>query len=159
MGQKMEITDPTWLATFQHRIKQDSECWLWTKGQSTDGYGRVTYLGQTHNAHKLSYELIHGIVPHGTMVMHDCDIRLCVRPKHLLLGSRGDNNTDRMLKGRNANRQGENNTDVKLTEQQVLEIRRQHALGLFTLRMLAQDYKVSSATIRLIVRRKRWLHI
>lgn len=54
---------------------------------------------------------------------------------------------------------GENNPDSRLTNQQALEIRDLYSTGKYFQRVLAGMFKVSSATISSIVRRKTWTHI
>jgi hypothetical protein len=51
-------------------------------------------------AHRMAWELTYGEIPAGLVVMHSCDVRHCVNPGHLQLGTRKDNNQDRVMKGR-----------------------------------------------------------
>ncbi len=54
---------------------------------------------------------------------------------------------------------GEGNGRAKLTEEQVLEIRRRYAEGSVSLIVLAEDYPVEFGTIHRIVTRQLWKHI
>ena len=56
--------------------------------------------GTVHQAHRVTWEWVHGPVPRGLCVLHKCDTPPCVRPAHLFLGTRGDNNADMAAKGR-----------------------------------------------------------
>lgn len=82
------------------------DCWLWTASKDPDGYGRFqvpTPNGQRHiRAHVWSYQHFKGPVPPGQVVMHSCDVRHCVNPAHLSLGTPRDNNDDKIAKGRQA---------------------------------------------------------
>ncbi len=52
-------------------------------------------------AHRLAWIYTHGPIADGLHVLHKCDVRLCVRPGHLFLGTEADNMADRDAKGRN----------------------------------------------------------
>ena len=63
-----------------------------------DGYGTSRWYGVTVGAHVAAWERAHGPIPVGLFVCHRCDVRNCIRPEHLFLGSAADNNADRTLK-------------------------------------------------------------
>lgn len=79
-------------------------CWLWTGSKSSHGYGQLFSMVGGHRAvlhtHRISWELHNGPIPDGLWVLHRCDVRPCVRPDHLFLGTRQDNTDDMMAKGR-----------------------------------------------------------
>jgi hypothetical protein len=78
-----------------------SGCWLWTGARFKTGYGGLRAdNGRTVRAHRFSYELRRGPIPPGLDVMHACDVRLCVNPAHLSIGTRLDNMRDAVAKGR-----------------------------------------------------------
>lgn len=82
-----------------------NECWQWTGGKFTRGYGGFSYdhgEGQTKPgyAHRFSYIHHHGPLGPDDVVMHTCDNVGCVNPAHLKKGGQGDNIKDAVRKGR-----------------------------------------------------------
>lgn len=81
----------------------NSGCWLWTSSFHQDGYGIMRDNGRMRLAHRISWELHNGAIPHGMCVCHKCDVRCCVNPDHMFLGSLRDNAIDMARKGRVGN--------------------------------------------------------
>lgn len=76
-------------------------CWVWTAGCFKEGYGKMRWGGRATHAHRLSWMMHNGPIPvDKPCVLHHCDNPPCVRPDHLWLGSRTDNNVDMYAKGR-----------------------------------------------------------
>jgi hypothetical protein len=84
---------------FWAKVRTSKGCWEWT-ACTRNGYGRLGLNGGVADAHRLSWEMHYGQIPNGLCVLHHCDNRLCVRPDHLFLGTRGDNIADMDAKGR-----------------------------------------------------------
>lgn len=81
-------------------VKKTETCWLWTGAKTISGYGCMRVNGENIVAHRVSWEILNGDIPNGLCVLHKCDVRPCIRPDHLFLGTRGDNARDAMSKGR-----------------------------------------------------------
>lgn len=79
---------------------QPDGCRLWTAVRGGHGYGRFRGPdGRTHLAHRFAYELTYEPIPAGLVVRHVCDVKACVEPTHLTLGTHSDNARDSVDRG------------------------------------------------------------
>lgn len=92
---------------FWSYVEKTDTCWNWTGCKHEFGYGKIRMRGMTEKTHRFSYRLHFGDIADGMCVCHRCDNPACVRPDHLFLGTRGDNNRDMYAKGRNNNPTGD----------------------------------------------------
>ena len=132
-------------------------CWHWLGSLDVNGYGRFGVHPDQHGrdrAHRVAYREAFGPIPKGMCVLHSCDVRGCVNPAHLRLGSNADNVRDKMERGRFVPMRGEANGNAKLTDAQVEEIRAKWIPHKVTQKMLAVQYGVTLEMISLILRRK-----
>lgn len=130
----------------------ESGCWLWLRGLNTTGYGVIKVGGRDEKAHRASWEIYKGPIPRGSKVLHRCDVRSCVNPAHLFLGSQADNVRDMMAKGRGSDSKGERNANSKITAAQASEIRN----STLTLRELAEIYPIKKSMLSNIKQGKNW---
>ena len=91
------------------KVKIVDGCWIWQGYKIKNGYGRTTRNYKQILAHRLSYQLNIGDIPEGLCVCHTCDVRACINPDHLFLGTIKDNNQDKINKGRAKNPTAEQN--------------------------------------------------
>jgi hypothetical protein len=112
-----------------------------------------------HAAHRASWVFFRGEVPAGMKVLHRCDVRNCVNPDHLFLGTQAENVADMIAKGRQKfaePRYGERNPIARLTAKQVSEIREEYARCKTPMSALASRYGVATMTICRAINRKTW---
>lgn len=139
-------------------ITEPDACWEWRGNRTWGGYGMFKLQGRDQGAHRAAWILTVGEIPegdgyHGICVLHVCDNRACVNPRHLLLGTHQDNMDDREQKSR-GNRP-KKATNLKLTEADVLEIRRLAADGARQVD-IAKRFAIDRGRVSKIVNRKMW---
>lgn len=105
---------------------------------NNSGYCSVRVNGKKMGAHRHAYIKAYGEIPKNLHVMHICDNRKCINPKHLKLGTRSDNMRDCVNKGRHFS------PAKKLNKEQQLYILKSDK----TSTELALELPVTSRTIR-----------
>jgi len=89
----MKTLEERFLEKVEKGSKPD-DCWLWM-GATLEGYGIMRDVGrQMLKAHRFSYELHKGPIPKGLYVIHSCDVRRCVNPNHIRVGTAWENIQD-----------------------------------------------------------------
>lgn len=141
----------------QFETVPESGCWIWTSYNRRDNYGNFKIGNKTFLAHRVSYELYIGIIPHGMDVLHRCDIPSCVNPYHFFLGTQIDNVRDCWKKGRGfvPAVRGERQAHAKLKEKDIIKIRQDSRPQ----SQIAKDYGVSQSVIGDVKRLVTWKHI
>ena len=114
----------------------ENDCWNWTANLCRGGYGSVWNRKTNRNiaAHKFSYELHYGQIIKGNHIIHSCDNKACVNPKHLSQGTPKQNTNEAIERGLRPAcaipiAYGEDNPKSKLTLEQVRFIRANPQLG------------------------------
>lgn len=169
---------------FWSKVDQTAEgCWLWQGTMLQQGYGCFKIAGKMYKAHRVAYLYAVNSIPEGLVLCHSCDVRHCVRPGHLFVGTHQDNSNDAVSKGRQAKgerhgsrlhpekvtrgdkhwshlhpeqKRGELNGRAILNRKQVEEIRARYAAGSVSQLVLSDEYHVAQTTISAIVRGLRW---
>lgn len=160
---------------FRFVEKQHDGCWIWTGTKNGAGYGTIGLGTKAQGkgfAHRVSWLIHFGPIPIGLLVCHHCDVKLCVNPSHLFLGTYQDNVDDMIAKGRNPKGEswgtparfeqqafGERHGMSKLSEEQVRQIISEFQNGAITKAELAAKHGVCRATIRNVLSGKNWSHV
>ena len=178
----MPVADRFW-----SKVRKTDSCWLWTANILQSGYGMFALTKtQMRRAHRYAWELTKGPIPPGLFVCHACDVKACVNPAHLFLGTAKDNTQDASRKGRLAigdahwTRQhpervtrgadhptrrdpalvmrGARHGNAVLTETMVRDIRARHATGEQQL-AIARSLSISAGAVAHVVHRRSWQHV
>jgi hypothetical protein len=156
---------------FMAKVEKTPTCWLWKGAKGGSGYGQFWNGERTITAHHF---LLPEPVPVGCEACHKCDVKLCVNPDHIFIGTRSDNMRDMVQKKRHNPeakaagcramhkvrrlRLGSQNHEAVLNEETVAMIRslpRRRGLGA----VLARQYRVSESLVSGILSGKRWKHV
>ena len=151
---QMKISVAERLAKYSTR-NQGTGCLEWHGYKDVYGYGillvSIDGVKKNKKAHRLSYEQTFGDIGEGKFVCHKCDVRNCIEPSHLFVGSAADNNEDMMRKGRfklgGKPHYGEKNPKAKLTKQQVDGIKVLFKYGI-SKRSIANSLYLNATTIK-----------
>lgn len=130
------------------------ECILWPYNRVGLGYGRIHINDTPFLVHRLACEIVHGQPPLFQQAAHSCGAHSCINWHHVRWATRIENSDDKVLQSR-TNR-GERSSTVKLTREQVIEMR-----GIWDRREMTQvdlgkKYGVATATAGAICRRQIW---
>jgi hypothetical protein len=157
LGVRLGRCDPSRLITspeqFMERVEFDpfGGCWLWARHKSQSEYGATMIRGKHVLAHRLSWEIHRGPIPGGMFVCHKCDVRMCVNPDHLFLGTHAENMADMIAKGRRR-------TVAKITEADARRVLSLLRSGVGPTEA-ARRVGVTASTARNIAYGNSWKHI
>lgn len=152
-------SDISW---FFENVKKTESCWLWTRAKDSQGYGRIELSGKKNKdgasykkVHRFSWEYHFGPIEDNKHVLHKCDVRTCVNPDHLFLGTNDDNVRDRNQKNRQATA-GKHGA-AKLTMEKAEKIRELYTSEKYSTRSLGIMFGVAHTQIAKIIRGTRWV--
>jgi Mor family transcriptional regulator len=137
---------------FWKYVEKTDGCWLWKGATEGVTYGRIYDATRKEKvlAHRVSWEIHHGVIPEGQNVLHRCDNPACVNPEHLFLGTHVDNAQDMVSKFRGH--------CVFKNKDTVVEILDLHSHG-HSGRSLAKMFGVSVDTIYRILHGRSYGHV
>lgn len=122
-----------------------SGCWEILGATNNSGYVNLSISGKVTPAHRLAYEAWVGDIPQGHVVRHKCDVRRCVNPEHLEVGTYQDNSNDTVSRGRTL--RGDAHPSTKISDSQVVWLKSEYATGKFTQAELANTLGVTRAAV------------
>lgn len=129
-------------------------CWEWTELRCNRGYGMVRIAQKWFRAHRMAMHVFKDFdLKSKLLVCHTCDNPPCVNPAHLFIGTPKDNARDAVRKGRWVNNAGERHPQLKLSTDDLWEIKRLYDSG-SKQRELAKMYNVSQQHVSKIINSK-----
>jgi hypothetical protein len=141
-------------------VRGSNDCWEWQGIRFPNGYGCIVIKNHKRAlTHRVSYELLHGPIPEGMLILHSCDNPPCCNPAHLRVGTTRDNIADSKGRGRANRARGVDAGQVKLTEADVKSIRSAYTPGIITMQAIAAQYGVSYSAVHGVISRATWKHI
>lgn len=148
---------------FWSKVCKTEKCWNWKPTPIKRGYGlfRIIENKQEYyiRAHRAAWILQHcREIPLGFLICHHCDNQICVNPKHLFLGTPKDNSIDMVRKGRAAHQFRSQHGQSKLTEADVVMIKKRINNGERPT-AIAKDFPVGRRMINFIREGRNWNHV
>lgn len=154
------LNRPKVVARFWRKVdvQGPDDCWLWTGATWDNGYGKMYLPGPVpFGAHRASWMIANQAnQPEGLHVCHECDVKPCVNPSHLYLGTPFDNSQDAVERHLVAH--GSRQGSAKLTEADIPVIRVLHAQGVSQVE-IAGRFGVSQGTIWQITTGRYWRRV
>lgn len=140
-----------------------SGCWIWMGPVNGDGYAFLVDPTKPFcrespfriGIHRLVCETVHGHMPDDYDARHQCHIKTCVCPDHLLPGTRSDNLNDSVRDGHWTFTRGMKNGRARLTPEMCGEIRMLRDGGA-TNASLAERFGVGTSTISRVTTGHHW---
>jgi hypothetical protein len=150
------------LLTHMVDVRGDHECWPYT-GKSL-ARGRPQLRKRNAPWPRLHMPLARAILIYrlgrdltaDEVAGHSCDNPLCCNPDHLFLTDHAGNMADMVSKRRST--AGQDNPKAILTDEQVIQARREHAAGV-SQKELCERYGVAKGTMSGIINRKTYRHL
>jgi len=141
---------------FWARVTKGRDCWLWSGGVKTSGYGNARFCGRMWIASRLAWVLANAeYIPPGMCVLHSCDTPLCCNPKHLSLGTHRDNMRDMVSRGRGVPNAGESHGRCRYSDAFVSRVVAHHKSSGESISATARKWNLCGVTVGGWVRRKQ----
>ena len=162
MSSDIDVSEMKSLLDFEVKraIKTDSGCLETQSYVDSWGYGQAYFHGRKVLLHRavLSEELGRWLEK-DELACHKCHNRKCINVNHLYLGDSQSNVDDMIAAGRISDKKGEANGYCRLSNREVLSMRKIHKTGRYTHRQIAERFGVSRPRVSEILRGEAWTHI
>lgn len=136
-------------------IEDNNGCLLWL-GAVSSGYAQATIGNKRWIVHRyIAFSQLDDVefeavaFDKNVIAMHSCDNTLCINPAHLSIGTRTQNQLDMYARQRHSRHS-------KLTEDEVITIRKLAREDNISQRALAEVFGVHNSTINRILLRSIW---
>jgi len=136
-------------------VSSSDACWVWVGRRDKYGYGVFSVNGKQVGAHRVSWSLANGEIQDGMHILHRCNNPSCVNPSHLYAGTHRQNMDDMIAAG---SKKGVKNGQAKLTDKDVVAIRKKCAAG-STMAEMSREYGMSFMAISNLVHMRSWKHV
>jgi len=137
--------------------EDDNGCFICTSHhRDKDGYPKKKWGGSSKSMCRFVYLHMFGEIPEGLVVRHKCDVRACINPEHLELGTTQENTRD--IDDRNRRPKGENVYCAELNTNQVKAIKYLLKEGVSPTE-ISKDLGIKRKRIYDIKSGKNWKHI
>lgn len=133
-------------------------CWDW-KGaiDQRTGVGRISVSNRSLKVPRVALLAWTGLeLTPDEFVLHSCDNPSCFNPDHLIVGDRKARDERAKEQGRYWKHSGEENSNAKLTAEQISEIRERYEAGGLKQTELGAEYGISQHHVSAIVRGEVW---
>lgn len=148
-----------WIDDVALRYEGD-DCLIWPFSRNNKGYGQIRQNGRTEIVSRLVCIEVNGPPPTTDHeAAHSCGKGHlgCVTKRHLSWKTAKENKADDLMHGTRSI--GVRNGRAKLSQREVLEIRRICADGLSSQGDIARQFGVTQTAVSRVHKRQRWAHI
>jgi hypothetical protein len=110
-------------------------------------------------AHRAAWTLFVGEIPNGMNVLHRCDVRNCINPDHLFIGTQQDNVADMIKKKRDRKAKGQDSGRTLLSDNDILPLKSVYKDARLKVKELASRLGLAEESAWDIARGRSWKHL